>query len=1124
MDFKLTAGLNINESTVQIKKDIREVEDALKRAGTGVEVVAKTKFHVTEVRSSLKAAINNSKNGVHAEIGTKFSPNEIKKSVTAAIDAVSNMPKLPIQIDVDTYVFQQSIQTSINGLPPVLLNVDVNPTSLQKLLKGLTKQLDLKLSPKTPKTSSSVGYDGYSGRQLSTFNKADSVLQKMYELENVTTKAERRIIKEYAKIHQAIESATTAEDYDIINKHIQKMDNMVKGLQSRTLDKKEVVQVKAVRDVYQEMYSSLEDIGEEHSLLGQYLKQELDLLKQASEYSHRRVIDAGELDSIKEAIKGQKDYATAVQQVTQRFEQLQEAQKTKTLGYKKSELLDAKKTLKELYQSAEESYGKANVPHNELGQKINALKQDLYSALGHNDDYVFSDQEISKIEKLLADIAALNVEMPKLLKQNTISSSTHTQISHAVNEYEKLYEIIKKAGKEQTELGKAIASHITILKTAGLYDSNHVFDDDYLKKVDSALKFKDEAKSTVQNLYREQPVDKITKSAFSGKEKTLNDLKESLQKMSGLDAGKYFNDIDDVLTAITNAQDLMSKPVWNRKDEERAWQLKEAIDQVIESVEKYQSRARSGFGSLDKIDNRLGELDGSGVNQVKDTSAILRNRLNTATTKKEFQDIAKEIKLLDDEVEKLENNTFDASYQKKISSVLEEYKKLYEIVKKAGGETSVEANQLKNTIKLLTNVASYSDMHVFAPDTVSLVHSVVDGLNATKEALGEVYQEAKKTAWKPFDIDDKATSKLDKTIESLRKIGIIDDKVIDDAKQLIGELENIHKPGGLLSQEAWNESDMRYLDAIRIKYQEILQIADEYKRRAGAEFFDTTLIQKFEALRHDLSRYASDNSKLKSNDALRSELDFLLSRTYWDEGGTKNAITQFETAIERFKNKVRTAGFETKNFSDKVKELFAGITLSGVISRLGDRLLDVFRDAVDNVKTLDSAMTELKKVTDESSASYSRFMQNAKSQAQEVGATLSDVIYSTADFARLGYSIEEATELSRVSTIYKNVGDGFESVTESSEALISIMKAFGVETENVITIADKLNNIGNKNAISSGGLGRALQTSASALMEAGASMEEAMALVSGANGVIQDPSQVGAGLRTNDCPYVQKCA
>ena len=68
-------------------------------------------------------------------------------------------------------------------------------------------------------------------------------------------------------------------------------------------------------------------------------------------------------------------------------------------------------------------------------------------------------------------------------------------------------------------------------------------------------------------------------------------------------------------------------------------------------------------------------------------------------------------------------------------------------------------------------------------------------------------------------------------------------------------------------------------------------------------------------------------------------------------------------------------------------------------------------------------MTELKKVTDESEASYNRFLETASKSASIVGSTISDFTEATANFARLGYTMEESADMAKTAIVYKNVAD-----------------------------------------------------------------------------------------------------
>jgi TP901 family phage tail tape measure protein len=155
----------------------------------------------------------------------------------------------------------------------------------------------------------------------------------------------------------------------------------------------------------------------------------------------------------------------------------------------------------------------------------------------------------------------------------------------------------------------------------------------------------------------------------------------------------------------------------------------------------------------------------------------------------------------------------------------------------------------------------------------------------------------------------------------------------------------------------------------------------------------------------------------------------------------------------------------------------------------------------------------LKKVTDETDASYAKFLQDMAQTGSVIGATVSDLTTMAAEWARLGYGMEEAGKLARSTAVLLNVSE-FQDATAASEALISTMQAFGYAADESMHVVDILNEVGNNYAVSSDGIATALQDSASALMEAGNNLEQSVALVAAANKVVQDPNSVGSALRT----------
>ena len=231
----------------------------------------------------------------------------------------------------------------------------------------------------------------------------------------------------------------------------------------------------------------------------------------------------------------------------------------------------------------------------------------------------------------------------------------------------------------------------------------------------------------------------------------------------------------------------------------------------------------------------------------------------------------------------------------------------------------------------------------------------------------------------------------------------------------------------------------------------------------------------------------------------------------------KDSSTYFkagEQAVENFKNACYKAGLETETLGQKLSRLFkehfqTAIAMAGV-AMVKQGLREVYNNVVD----IDTSMTNLKKVTNETESAYSSFLSSASSQARELGASISDVIDSTAEWSRLGYTLDESQELAKWSTVLSNIGDGIDSASDAAAYLVSILKGFRMEADEVEHVVNVLNSVGNNEPISESGIAEALVRSASALSAAGNSFEESVSLISAANSVLQDPDTVGTTLKT----------
>lgn len=117
-----------------------------------------------------------------------------------------------------------------------------------------------------------------------------------------------------------------------------------------------------------------------------------------------------------------------------------------------------------------------------------------------------------------------------------------------------------------------------------------------------------------------------------------------------------------------------------------------------------------------------------------------------------------------------------------------------------------------------------------------------------------------------------------------------------------------------------------------------------------------------------------------------------------------NEFTEYAFVVDKVDGKIK----QLNNGSKKIEGFFSGVSrkmkeaaqyVMGFISIYD--LWNQIRQGIQYVKEIDSALTELKKVTDETEATYDKFLNTAAKTADKVGSTIKDVVSSTADWARL---------------------------------------------------------------------------------------------------------------------------
>lgn len=259
-----------------------------------------------------------------------------------------------------------------------------------------------------------------------------------------------------------------------------------------------------------------------------------------------------------------------------------------------------------------------------------------------------------------------------------------------------------------------------------------------------------------------------------------------------------------------------------------------------------------------------------------------------------------------------------------------------------------------------------------------------------------------------------------------------------------------------------------------------------------------------------IHKLLNENSKMSS----RAKAQIKAFYKEIESGNPSMSLDKIHTEIMKIVNAEVEAGRGGKSFFNTLKNSgFHQIAaqMAGMVGVYD--VINVIKQAASTVTELNTQITELAKVSEQSSKQIYADFDSYADIAKEVRGTISDTIAATADWSKNGYSIPDAKQLAEVSQLYKNVGDGID-IDTANESLISTLKGFKLEAKEAEHIVDVFNEVSNNEAISSGGIGDALQRSAASFNAASTSLEKSVSLVTATNSVLQDPEKVGNMWRT----------
>ena len=357
---------------------------------------------------------------------------------------------------------------------------------------------------------------------------------------------------------------------------------------------------------------------------------------------------------------------------------------------------------------------------------------------------------------------------------------------------------------------------------------------------------------------------------------------------------------------------------------------------------------------------------------------------------------------------------------------------------------------------------------------------------------------------------------------------------------LTAELSKIKTQIDRFKQQSMTDGQQAQVEKITASYLELAQVVSGVSAKTRNGTLDTDDIDRYNsALKTTQNQIKILSSELSSIASIDDRMQFSNKIETWLNNNTK-ATEQAKSQLQEYISLLRNAGtdmttgqlndvkkgFSTvtssmqamgrtgKSFLDDFKRAFGQIfQFAGAYGMIQNVIFDVPRQMVQAVRDINAAQIELRKVSEASDSQLSAYWDEAAASAQKYGATIDEVINSTADWQRLGYNLEESKVLSDATTLMQRIGDNM-TQQSSSEGLISTLQGFQLEADEVNRIVDEVNEVANTQPIDTAGIFAGLQRSASSMSAANNTLEETIALITAGNAVMQDPERVGNGLKT----------
>lgn len=740
---------------------------------------------------------------------------------------------------------------------------------------------------------------------------------------------------------------------------------------------------------------------------------------------------------------------------------------------------------------------------NKITSSVGTVKQ-KFADIGDGSEFEPLLQMINKIDSSINNLAkeTSKIKLNMNLDFGTeMSEKMNQQVSKAVSRqaqaYKNLFEIMKGSGKTTEEMIKfSLPENASNSEIVGAYKGVIERAEKQYGKSTYSLRLGskyNDAKNEIKNANAALRRAEIKRTNSNG----VSDL-----------LGGNFGDVINELSKIAAKLDEISSSASGLKS---AFETGFNVSASVEEIAQLTNKVKKLEDELQKVKSVSSGTVSTGVTLGNESNISLENN----PKKDAFQgdiDTSSSVKSLENLEEEIKKIFTDANELQEILDSLHNGKYFHLSWTTDGIDATGADERVRQLSKLLkeygytiNNFKSDSD----AFDTSGVINAVKEESNVLEQNTQKVKEN---TQAKEQNVNvnlnkydkrlDSYNGKVDKyqaTIDRFNDGGWTSDTYLknvqavrDAIKQYATLLDNIKtNQNGIASDE-----DIQNLDKYEKKIKDtIATVTNMSAAEKGYNFVSGQKeLDKIHKILDENSRMSSEaKAKIK---AYYKEIE---------SGNPSMSLDRIHGEIMKIYNAEVEAGragkslidvFKTSRLHQMVAQVAGMFSVYDVINGL--------KQVASTIRELDTAYTEMRKVSDESAQSLKNFQKESFSTADSVGTTALAMQDATATWMRLGESLDEAKESAKDATVLLNVSE-FDNIDEATDSLVAMSQAY--KDLDKMEIIDVLDKIGNEYSISTDQLSTALKDSAAVLKTQGNDLAESVALITAGNAITQDASK-----------------